>query len=257
MRDYCDAEKVGVNESFDPTILVHSSLRSVGFIPGFAPSFIQSLLSALGPSGTIVVPTHTGDNSDPAAWQAPPVPESWWQPIRDSIPAFDPATTITRVVGIVPETLRTWPGALRSAHPQTSFAALGPQAKHITEGHASDCRLGESSPLAKLEAVDAWVLLLGVGWDKCTAFHLAEYRFQSPRLEDNSFAINIDDQRQWITVKDVAITDEDFERLGADFERDCKVVRGTVGAAECRLFPLREAVAYATSWMNKNRAKTE
>ncbi|UKZ83981.1 hypothetical protein TrVFT333_011797 [Trichoderma virens FT-333] len=219
--------------SSDPTLLVHSSLRSVGFIPGFAPSFIQSLLSALGPSGTIVVPTHTGDNSDPAAWQAP------------------------QVVGIVPETLRTWPGALRSAHPQTSFAALGPQAKHITEGHASDCRLGESSPLAKLEAVDAWVLLLGVGWDKCTAFHLAEYRFQSPRLEDNSFAINIDDQRQWITVKDVAITDEDFERLGADFERDCKVVRGTVGAAECRLFPLREAVAYATSWMNKNRAKTE
>ncbi|KAL6693885.1 hypothetical protein J3F84DRAFT_396159 [Trichoderma pleuroticola] len=243
--------------SSDPTLLVHSSLRSVGFIPGFSPSVIQSLLAALGPSGTIVVPTHTGDNSDPAAWQAPPVPESWWQPIRDSIPAFDPATAITRVVGVVPETLRTWPGALRSAHPQTSFAALGPQAERITEGHAPNCRLGESSPLAKLEAVDAWVLLLGVGWDKCTAFHLAEYRIQNPRLEDNSFAINIDGQRQWVTVQDVAITDEDFERLGADFERDCRVVRGTVGAADCRLFCLREAVEYATTWLDRNRKKQE
>ncbi|KAL7931347.1 hypothetical protein V8C35DRAFT_323774 [Trichoderma chlorosporum] len=242
--------------SSDPTVLVHSSLRSVGFIPGFASSVIQSLLSALGPSGTIVVPTHTGDNSDPAAWRAPTVPESWWQPIRDSIPAFDPATAITRVVGAVPETLRTWPGALRSAHPQTSFAALGPQAERIIEGHASSCRLGESSPLAKLEAVDAWVLLLGVGWDKCTAFHLAEYRFQSPRFEDNSFAINVDGQRQWVTVKDVIITDEDFEKLGTDFERDHKVVRGTVGAAECRLFSLREAVEYATSWMDRNRTVT-
>ncbi|KAL7941312.1 hypothetical protein V8C42DRAFT_355621 [Trichoderma barbatum] len=239
----------------DPTLLVHSSLRSVGFIPGFASSVIESLLSALGPSGTIVVPTHTGDNSDPAAWQAPSVPESWWQAIRDSIPAFDPATAITRVVGIVPETLRIWPGALRSAHPQTSFAALGPRAEHITEGHASNCRLGESSPLAKLEAVDAWVLLLGVGWDKCTAFHLAEYRLQDLRFENNSFAINVDGQRQWTTVKDVAIADEDFERLGADFERDCRVVRGTIGAAECRLFSVREAVKYATSWMDSNRNK--
>ncbi|RFU81492.1 fad binding domain-containing [Trichoderma arundinaceum] len=239
----------------DPVILLHSSLRSVGFVPGFAPALIHSLLAALGSSGTLVVPTHTGDNSDPAAWQAPPVPESWWQPIRDSIPAFDRATTTTRVVGVVPETLRTWPGARRSAHPQTSFAALGPKAEYMIEGHTSNCRLGESSPLAKLEAVNAWVLLLGVGWDKCTAFHLAEYRLQSPRFENNSFAIMLDGQRQWLTVRDVAITDDDFEQLGADFERDCRVIRGNVGAAECRLFSLSEAVEYAREWMDKHRKK--
>ncbi|KAK1240402.1 hypothetical protein MKX07_004430 [Trichoderma sp. CBMAI-0711] len=243
----------------DPTLIVHSSLGSIGFIPGFAPSLIQSLLSALGPSGTLVAPTFTGENSDPAAWRAPPVPESWWQTIRDSTPAFDPAMTICKRVGVVPETLRKWPGALRSAHPQTSFAAVGPQAKVITEGHAPDCRFGESSPLAKLEAADAWVLLIGVGWDRCTALHLAEYRLQSPApLIDNSFAINVDGQRQWMTVKDlVPITDDDFEDLGADFERDCQVVRAKVGAAECRLFSLREVVEYARVWMDKHRNATK
>lgn len=187
------------------------------------------------------------------------MPESWWQTIRDSTPAFDPAMTICRRVGVVPETLRKWPGALRSAHPQTSFAAVGPQAKVITEGHAPDCRFGESSPLAKLEAADAWVLLIGVGWDRCTALHLAEYRLQSPApLVDNSFAIKVDGQRQWMTVEDlVPITDDDFEDLGADFERDCQVVRAKIGAAECRLFSLREVVEYARVWMDKHRNATK
>ena len=48
------------------------------------------------------------------------------------------------------------------------------------DGHAPDCRLGERSPLARLEAGGARVLLLGAGYDTCTSFHLAEYRIPSP-----------------------------------------------------------------------------
>ena len=64
----------------------------------------------------------------------------------------------------------------RSSHPQVSFAALGPGALDCTSVHDLDCHLGDRSPLGWLYAADAAILLLGVDYSACTAFHLAEYR---------------------------------------------------------------------------------
>lgn len=162
------------------TLLVHSSLSSLGWVCGGPVAVVQALLDVLAPDGTLVVPTQTGDLSDPALWSNPPVPEDWWDTIRRAMPAYDPLVTPSRGVGVLPETVRTWPGALRSAHPQTSFAAIGTRAHEVVDGHALDCRLGEHSPLARLEAMHARVLLLGAGYDTCTSFHLAEYRVPTP-----------------------------------------------------------------------------
>jgi aminoglycoside 3-N-acetyltransferase len=72
------------------TVIVHSSMRSIGWICGGPVAVILALERILTPEGTLVMPAHSGDLSDPAKWQYPPVPESWWQPIRDTMPAFDP-----------------------------------------------------------------------------------------------------------------------------------------------------------------------
>ncbi|MGV9885517.1 aminoglycoside N(3)-acetyltransferase [Streptomyces sp. NPDC003395] len=234
-------------------LLVHSSLRSLGWVNGGPVAVVRGLLDALGPTGTLVVPTQTGDLSDPALWSNPPVPRAWWDTIRATMPPYDPGVTPSRGVGVIPETVRTWPGALRSAHPQTSFAAIGPCAARITEGHAPDCRLGENSPLAKLERLGARVLLLGAGYDSCTAFHLAEYRIPSPLTEVGRPAPG----GGWETVIEVSITSDRFDELGHDFERDRPVVRGRVGAAEARLFPVADAVAYAERWLPVHRPREE
>src|SRR5690349_7103098 len=57
-----------------------------------------------------------------------------------------------------------------------SFAAWGRHALPITANHALDYGLGEHSPLARLYDLDGSVLLLGVGYERRTSLHLAEYR---------------------------------------------------------------------------------
>ncbi|MFQ3562101.1 AAC(3) family N-acetyltransferase, partial [Streptomyces gramineus] len=109
-----DLRRLGVRTG--ETLLAHTSLRSLGRVNGGAVAVVESLLETLGPDGTLVVPTQTGDLSDPALWRDPPVPEHWWAEIRATMPAYDPRITPTRGVGVIPETVRTWPGALRSAH---------------------------------------------------------------------------------------------------------------------------------------------
>jgi aminoglycoside 3-N-acetyltransferase len=112
--------------------------------------------------------------------------------------------------------------------------------------------LGENSPLARLEDLDAKVLLLGVGFDSCTCFHLAEYRTTMPKA-DTSFAVTVEGVRKWKTVMDVSVNDEDFVELGNDFLGTGSVSKGKIGAADCYLFSLSEAVKFAEKWMVSHR----
>ncbi|MFH9554070.1 aminoglycoside N(3)-acetyltransferase [Streptomyces sp. NPDC051445] len=252
-RDTFAAELRALGVEPGEILLVHSSLSSLGWVCGGPVTVVRGLLDVLGPDGTLVVPTQSGDLSDPALWSNPPVPAQWWERIRASMPAYDPLITPALGVGVVPETVRTWPGALRSAHPQTSFAALGARAAELVAGHAPDCRLGENSPLARLEKAGARVLLLGAGYDTCTSFHLAEYRIPAPLVEVGRPGPD----GTWEVMTEVSIDSHRFDELGHDFERDRHVVRGRVGAADVRLFPVADAVAYAQRWLPLHRSREE
>jgi aminoglycoside 3-N-acetyltransferase len=235
-------------------LLVHSSLSSLGWVNGGAEAVVLALLDVLGETGTLVIPTQSSDNSDPANWQHPPVPEEWKATIRETMLPYNPRTTGTRKMGVIAETVRTWPSAVRSMHPQTSFTAVGPKAEELMDGHALDCALGERSPLKKLEEANARVLLLGVGFDKCTAFHLAEYRLLGAVVEENSFAVMGEEGRVWMTVNDVAVSDEGFEELGAEFERQGSVKRGKIGGGDAKLFDFADAVEFSQRWLMLKRS---
>lgn len=239
-------------------IVVHASLRSIGWVNGGAEAVVRALLAALGTEGTLVVPTHTDYLTLSDDWSNPPVPPEWNLSIQDTMLPFDPKTSRSRCMGEIAETVRTWPGARRSHHPRTSFAAIGPHAEEITATHTLVSILGEESPLGTLERLNAQVLLLGVGFERCTAFHLAEYRIPRPPLAVESFPSEDegpDRSRIWTSVTTVDLNGDDFGALGAAFEKDGGglVRRSLVGGASCALFPMAGAVAYAQGWFMEHR----
>ncbi|WP_328748642.1 AAC(3) family N-acetyltransferase [Streptomyces sp. NBC_00285] len=242
------------------TVLVHASLSAVGQVRGAVPAVVDSLLDTVGMDGTLVVYTQTPDNSDPSRWpvtRGRSVPVAQWARLRETLPAFDPERTPSYGVGVLPEEVRTRPGAVRSSHPQSSFAALGPAAARITDGHALNCHLGEESPLARLEELDARVLLLGVGYSVCTAFHLAEYRVPGQGSRQYGCAVADGSGRRWHRYVDVDFDASDFPALGDAYESlsERPVARGRVGAADSRLFDLAPAVAYAAKWLTEHCPK--
>lgn len=247
-----DLRQLGVTAGM--TLLIHSSLRSIGWVSGGPIAVVQAFMDVVTEEGTIVVPTHSSGNSDPAKWENPPVPQAWWSVIYDTMPAFEPETTPTYGMGKIVEAFRTWPGVVRSNHPTDSFAAWGRHAQFITARHSLEYGLGEGSPLARIYELDGWVLLLGVGYDSNTSFHLAEYRVPSTVPTTLGAPIMDAGTRVWKQYRDIEINSDIFPDIGDDFEQDTRlVIMGRVGSAETRLFPQRAAVDFAEKWLTHKR----
>jgi aminoglycoside 3-N-acetyltransferase len=158
-------------------------------------------------------------------------------------------------MGILAEHVRRDPTAVRSTHPQTSFAALGPAAAQLMRVHDLDCHLGERSPLGALYRAGATVLLLGVDYRACTAFHLAEYRLPHRPVRAYRCFVRDGDRRRQCDFKGLDLDDSDFAALGAALERapGTIVTCGQVGRAQARSLPLRRSVDFAADWMARHR----
>ena len=252
-----DLKGLGVKPGM--VLLAHSSLSAIGWVCGGPVAVILALRNALGPTGTLVMPAHTADLTEPSKWREPPVPETWWPVIRKNTPAYDPDLTPTRSMGIISETFRKQNGALRSAHPQHSFCAVGPQASCITKGHSLAFGMGEHSPLARIYELDGHVLLLGVDHSRNTSMHLAEYRASYPSrriVEEGAPLSAAGASGKWTTFEDINLDSSDFGRIGNDLLRSPGgngVSRGKIGQADSQLMRQRDVVDFTIEWLEHNR----
>lgn len=133
-------------------LLVHTSFRAIRPIERGPLGLIEALRDSLGPHGTLVMPSWSGDDDQP----------------------FNPITSpASPDLGVVPDTFWRLPGVARSNHP-FAFAAAGPQAERITSGSLPVPPHGPESPVGRIYDLEGQVLLLGVGHDADTMLHLTE-----------------------------------------------------------------------------------
>lgn len=233
------------------TVIVHSSLSSLGWVCGGPVTIIQALQNVLTTEGTLVMPAHTSNVSDPEEWENPAIPESWWKVVREEMPAFDPSITPTYFMGHIAETFRSLPDVKRSNHPRYSFAAWGKHRDRIIDNHSLDYGMGNKSPLGALYQLDGHVIMIGTGYGQNTSMHLGEHQAEvygtlvkgSPVLENG--------ERVWKTFLDLDYDDDQFEAIGKAFENHHHVKKRTIGNAPVRLMKQRDIVHFTSSMIRK------
>ena len=244
---------VGVGDK----LILHASVRAVGWLVGGPRVILNALFDLLTPRGTLLML---------ASWAGNPYGMESWPPERRAAwlaecPAFDPATSPAnhREMSILAEYLRTWPGARRSDHPLASFVAVGAWAEWLTAHHPWQYGNGPDSPLGRLCAAGGKVLLLGPVLANITLLHHAEQlaRIPDKRIDRYAMPILRDGERVWVTVEEYDTTDgiadfgvdDTFAAIGQDYLGAGRGAQGRVGAADAALLPANDLVRFGVAWM--------
>ena len=213
-------------------LMVHSSLRSVGLVDGGPETVVDALLQALGPEGTLVVPTFTYPTAGDPAF------------------VFDPIHTPSQM-GAISEAARRRPQAHRSIHLAHSIAAIGPLAKTIANaGGASGW--DAHSPMRQVFDRNGRYLLLGVPYQNLTAMHLCEVwlglPYRQPRVSEGRMRHPDGSTAPLVSIGTPPLPGHpgsDYNRLGQRME-DADLVRlGPVGNAIARLLDAHDFRAAA------------
>ena len=219
-----DLQQLGVQSG--SVLVVHTSLRNVGWVSDGPAAVIEALRSVLGPAGTLVMPTMTNYET-----------------------LYDPRTTPTKHMGIVAETFWRMEGVLRSGHPSGSFAAAGPLAAQITAPQPIDPPHGIDSPIGRIYQNDGLILLLGVDHDANTSLHLAENMCNAPYRIVDRVLVQENGQTRWVEYAEVNHCCQNFPKVAPHLVARGQLVVGKVGQATTQLMRSQHLVDLACELM--------
>lgn len=216
--DVVKALEGGVQEG--DTVLIHASLKSIGWFANGPHTVLGALRRVLGVSGTIIMVSASREFSKTGKFDV----------------LGTPADT-----GLLAETLRKTEGVDRSSMPMVSFIAMGPMKEAFIKPFNS--YLDADSPFSALFAMKGKILLLGVGYTKCTLYHLSEERARVPYNFYKTFAGTLIDRdgrevavSQTYFVRRDLSTKKDATRVGERFEHEYPVHIKKLGNGLVRVF---------------------
>lgn len=213
-------------------VVVHSSLSSLGPVSGGANAVIDALIEAVGPGGTLMMPTH---------------------PARDGR-TFEP-DVIPSDMGVISETFRLRPGVLRSRHPYHPVAGYGARAEEILSDHEeSAVPDGPETPYGRLITLGGKVLHVGCDLDTMTLLHTVEAELDLPYLRELEMKyVDRDREVRAMTIRRCPGGHRGgvlkFDRL---FRAEGAMAVDTIGPAVCRLIDARRAAAIMRREMSRD-----
>jgi aminoglycoside 3-N-acetyltransferase len=230
-------------------LMVHASLRAVGPVVGGVETVIHALFDAVAPNGTLFAYVDF---------------EPCWDETDDPahVPEFDPRTArAARDHGLLHEALRTWPGTLRSAHPDAGVVANGPLAEWLVAPHPLRYGYGEGTPFARFVEARGKVLMLGAPLDTITLLHHAEHLAHIPdkrvvryrRLLHGPAGATWVDFEEFDTGDPVSarLPGNCFERIAQDYLTGGRGRVGPFGAGTAHLFDGAELVRFGVEWIER------
>ena len=152
----------------DAPLIAHASLSAFGYVEGGANTVVGAMLQEYD---RLIMPGFT--------YKTMVIPESG--PANNGLAYGEGRDTnrmaqffisdmpVDRLMGVIPETLRSLSNATRSVHPILSF--VGIHADEILNSQTIEAPL---KPIEQLREQNGWVLLLGVSLEVNTSIHDAE-----------------------------------------------------------------------------------
>jgi aminoglycoside 3-N-acetyltransferase len=244
-----DLAQLGV--SAGDGVFVHASLRSIGPVVGRSRAVVTALIDSVGDDGIVGMPSFSTDAYWPSFLNRDHMTGSDRVKLEEAILGFDRATSPASGMGAIAETFRTWPGTLRSLHPCVSVCLRGAEADQYLETHSLGWATGPNTPLGRLRhRPQMKVLLIGVGWNRCSALHTAETLATHRRLKKRLFKSS--------SVPPVMIETDDvaddlgrlFPEVGNAFELRGAVTFGRFGNAETRLCNYADLISFACEYID-------
>ncbi|WP_281268960.1 aminoglycoside 3-N-acetyltransferase [Sphingomonas gilva] len=239
-------------------VMAHAAVSRVGPVLGGPDTLIAALRDAVGPAGTVMAYTDWDACYEPLLDAAGRVPDEW----RGHVPPFDPAASrAIRDNGVLPEFLRTTPGALRSGSPGASVAAIGARAEWLTADHPLDFGYGPDTPLAKLVEARGKVAMIGAPLDTMTLLHHAEHLARVPgkRIKRVEVPFAREGGVEWRRVEEfdtaepvvADLADDYFATIVEDFLATGQGQTGLVGDAMTIVVDAAAITPFAVDWIER------
>ncbi|MFI5299473.1 MAG: AAC(3) family N-acetyltransferase [Polyangiales bacterium] len=229
--------------------IVHAAPRAIGEVVGGIDALTFALLAAASTRTTLVFPAFCAIQSDPAGWTSPPIPRDQIDAARDELLPFDVRDTSPWKMGRHVERIVRDPRAHRSRHPTESVVAIGPRAEEIVRVHPIDDPMGPRSPWARLLELDARVLLVGVGFTRCSMLHHVERMANVAYLDTAAYRtfVDVDGERRWIDVDSGGGCSEGFDAIEPVLRREKLIRDARIGDAKTTIVGARDLFAHATA----------